>query len=60
MRSYVFHFAGIGDIVPSIERPIEYMDVNVQGTVRVLECARAAGVAEIRLRRVLLVLRPRR
>lgn len=41
---YVFHFAGIGDIVPSIERPTEYMDVNVQGTVRVLECARAAGV----------------
>jgi UDP-glucose 4-epimerase len=41
---YVFHFAGIGDIVPSIERPIEYMDVNVQGTVRTLECARAAGV----------------
>jgi UDP-glucose 4-epimerase len=41
---YVFHFAGIGDIVPSIERPTEYMDVNVQGTVRVLECARAAQV----------------
>jgi UDP-glucose 4-epimerase len=40
---YVFHFAGIGDIVPSIERPTEYMDVNVQGTVRMLECARAAG-----------------
>jgi UDP-glucose 4-epimerase len=41
---YVFHFAGIGDIVPSIERPIEYMDINVQGTVRALECARAAKV----------------
>jgi len=41
---YVFHFAGIGDIVPSIERPTEYMDVNVQGTVRMLECARSAGV----------------
>ena len=41
---FVFHFAGIGDIVPSIEQPTEYMDVNVQGTVRVLECARAAGV----------------
>lgn len=40
----VFHLAGIGDIVPSIEKPIDYMDVNVQGTVRVLECARAAGV----------------
>jgi len=41
---YVFHFAGIGDIVPSIENPIDYMRTNVQGTVRVLECARAAGV----------------
>ena len=41
---YVFHFAGIGDIVPSIEKPIDYMDTNVQGTVRVLEAARAAGV----------------
>ena len=39
----VFHFAGIGDIVPSIERPAEYMSVNVQGTVRMLECARHAG-----------------
>jgi UDP-glucose 4-epimerase len=41
---YVFHFAGIGDIVPSIERPVEYMSVNVQGTVIMLECARQAGV----------------
>lgn len=41
---YVFHFAGIGDIVPSIEHPMEYMDINVQGTVHVLECARAASV----------------
>jgi UDP-glucose 4-epimerase len=41
---YIFHFAGIGDIVPSIEAPSEYMDTNVQGTVRVLECARHANV----------------
>ena len=41
---YVFHFAGIGDIVPSIENPTEYMSVNVQGTVHMLECARRAGV----------------
>jgi UDP-glucose 4-epimerase len=40
---YVIHLAGIGDIVPSIEKPIDYMDVNVQGTVRVLECARACN-----------------
>lgn len=43
----VFHFAGIGDIVPSIEQPIDYMQTNVQGTVRVLECARAAGVKKV-------------
>jgi UDP-glucose 4-epimerase len=41
---YVFHFAGIGDIVPSIERPIDYLSTNVQGTVQMLECARHAGV----------------
>ena len=34
---YVFHFAGIGDIVPSIEQPSEYLSVNVQGTVRIAE-----------------------
>lgn len=43
---YVFHFAGIGDIVPSIEQPTEYMSTNVQGTVRMLECARQVGVAK--------------
>src|SRR5436190_15150880 len=25
---HVFHFAGIGDIVPSIERPVDYLSVN--------------------------------
>jgi len=43
----VFHFAGIGDIVPSIEQPVEYMSTNVQGTVRVLEAARAGGVRKL-------------
>lgn len=41
---YVFHFAGIGDIVPSIERPLEYMSANVQGTAHMLECGRRAGI----------------
>jgi UDP-glucose 4-epimerase len=41
---YVFHFAGIGDIVPSIDHPTEYMSANVLGTVHALEAARAAGV----------------
>jgi UDP-glucose 4-epimerase len=44
---YIFHFAGIGDIVPSIERPSEYMEVNVQGTVRMAEAARNAGVRKM-------------
>ena len=44
---YVFHLAAIGDIVPSIERPIDYMAINVQGTVRVLECARHAGARKL-------------
>ena len=43
----VIHFAGIGDIVPSIERPLEYMSANVQGTAHVLECARHAGVRKL-------------
>lgn len=37
---YVFHFAGIGDLIPSIENPKKYMMNNVQGTVKVLECSR--------------------
>lgn len=40
--NYVFHFGGIGDLVPSIEHPLEYLSVNVQGTIHMLECARAA------------------
>jgi len=44
---YVFHFAGIGDIVPSIEQPAEYMSANVQGTVHVLEASRHAGVRKV-------------
>jgi UDP-glucose 4-epimerase len=44
---YVFHFAGLGDIVPSIEAPAEYMDANIQGTVRVLECARHSQASKV-------------
>lgn len=41
---WVFHMAALADIVPSIERPLEYHRANVQGTVAVLEAARSAGV----------------
>ena len=39
---YIFHFAGKGDIVPSIENPLSYINTNVMGTVKVLEAARKA------------------
>ncbi len=41
---WVFHLAGLADIVPSIEAPDLYFSVNVQGTLNVLECARAAKI----------------
>ena len=41
---FIYHFAGIGDLVPSIEQPNNYMMTNVQGTVNVLEAARKAKV----------------
>ncbi len=40
----VFHLAALADIVPSIERPLDYHRANVDGTISVLEAARAAGV----------------
>ena len=41
---WVFHMAALADIVPSIERPIDYTTANVNGTLSVLEAARHAGV----------------
>ena len=41
---WVFHLAGLADIVPSIEQPDRYVSSNVLGTLNVLECARAAAV----------------
>ena len=41
---WVFHLAGLADIVPSIEMPAQYFSTNVTGTFNVLECSRNAGV----------------
>ena len=43
----VFHLAGLADIVPSIERPTEYFRANVDGTLSVMEAARAAAVPRV-------------
>jgi UDP-glucose 4-epimerase len=44
---WVFHLAGLADIVPSIEMPDQYFSTNVTGTFNVLECAKASGVKRI-------------
>ena len=41
---WVFHMAGLADIVPSIEQPDSYYQTNVTGTLNVLQCALEAGV----------------
>jgi UDP-glucose 4-epimerase len=41
---WVFHLAGLADIVPSIEKPLAYHRANVDGTVSILEASRAARV----------------
>lgn len=41
---WVFHMAALADIVPSIEKPVDYFQSNVDGTFWVLEAARKAGV----------------
>ena len=37
---YVFHYAALADIVPSINNPVKYHQANVDGTINVLEAAR--------------------
>jgi len=41
---YVFHLAALADIVPSIERPLDYHTANVDGTAAVLEASRRGRV----------------
>ncbi len=43
----VFHLAAQADVRVSVERPVFDADVNVLGTLRVLEGARAAGTARV-------------
>lgn len=44
---WVFHLAALADIVPSIQRPLDYTHANVTGTAAVVESARQAGVARL-------------
>lgn len=44
---WVFHLAGLADIVPSIENPDAYYSTNVTGTFEVLEACRAHNIKKI-------------
>lgn len=37
---YVFHYAALADIVPSINEPLKYHQANVDGTINVLQAAK--------------------
>ena len=41
---YIFHFAGIADLVPSINDPEKYINVNFNGTLKVLQLAKKLKV----------------
>ena len=41
---YVFHLAGLADIVPSIENPKKYFDSNVVGTFNVVRASQKAKI----------------
>ena len=44
---YAFHLAALGSVPHSVERPLEYHEVDATGTLRVLEAARHAGAARV-------------
>lgn len=39
---YVFHFAALADIVPSINDPLKYHKANVDGTINILQAAKTS------------------
>ena len=43
-HSYVFHFAGLADIVPSIENPDKYFNANVTGTLNMLKACKNLNI----------------
>ena len=44
---YVFHLAAEARIGPSIENPVNAVNINTLGTCNVLQCARDAGVKKV-------------
>lgn len=43
----VIHFAGLKAVGESVEKPLEYYENNIGGTINLLKCMREAGVEQI-------------
>jgi nucleoside-diphosphate-sugar epimerase len=46
-RRFVFHLAALGSVPGSVDDPVTYNEVNIGGTLGILEAARRAGVRRI-------------
>mgnify|MGYP001214054120 CR=1 FL=1 len=44
---YIFHFAGKGDVVPSIENPFDYVNTNVLATTRICEIGKSLKIKKL-------------
>ena len=44
---WVFHLAGLADIVPSIENPDKYFKTNVIGTFNVMQASKKANIKKL-------------
>ena len=44
---WVFHIAGLADIVPSITNPSSYFQTNVKGTLNILEASKRANIKKL-------------
>ena len=44
---YVFHLAGLAEIIPSIKNPKKYFNTNVLGTLKVVEAAKRTRIKKL-------------
>ena len=53
---YVFHLAGLAEIIPSIKNPKKYFINNVLGTLNVLEAAKKQKLKNLFMQHLLVVM----
>lgn len=45
--NFIIHLAGLGDIVPSINSPLDYFKINCYGTSRIMEAAKRNKIQRV-------------